>query len=314
MNNFADRLIEKIKEKDSVVCVGLDPRFEDLPSQLKQENIKKFGEGKEAVAESFLEFNKKIIDSVCDIVPVVKPQMAFYEKYGSVGVKAFEQTVNYAKKKGLLVVEDAKRNDIGSTAEAYAQGHLGKINIGSKEIEGFDVDCLTVTPYLGIDGIKPFVEECKKYGKGIFVLVKTSNKSSVDLQDLVSGNKKIYEVMAELVEKWGAETEGTTGYKSVGAVVGATFPEEAVKLRQLLPKSIFLVPGYGAQGGAAKDVVPCFNTDGLGAIVNSSRGIIFAYKDNKYSSFGENNFEKASFAAAKEMKEAISKALKETKK
>jgi orotidine-5'-phosphate decarboxylase len=307
MNNFADRLLEAIELKQNPSVVGLDPRLEQIPQFIKDDMINKFGKTFEAAAQSFIVFNKRIIDAVKDIVPAVKPQMAFYEKYLSPGVKAFEETVKYARSKGLIVVEDGKRNDIGSTAQAYAQGHLGKVGLFGDKTSSFDVDCITVNPYLGIDGIAPFIEEVKMYGKGIFVLVKTSNPSSGEFQDLESSGKKMYEIVGDLVNKWNEETVGSKGYGSVGAVIGATYPEQAVVLRKIMPKSIFLVPGYGAQGGGAKDTVPCFNPDGYGAIVNSSRGIIFAYeKENR-----ADDFDTAAQEAAVKMKDDLNKALKE---
>ena len=281
--NFADRLIDAIEKKENPTVVGLDPWFKDIPETLKKETFQRFGDSFESVGKCIFEFNTQIIDSVFELVPAVKIQMAAYEQYMEPGINAFRQTSDYARKKGLIVIEDAKRNDIGSTAQAYADGHIGEVDLFEKKSTAFGVDAVTVSPYLGSDGIKPFVENSTKYGNGIFVLVKTSNPSSSELQNLEctvegSGNKKIYEVMAELVNEWGKDTIGETGYSSIGAVVGATYPEEAVKLRKLMPNSIFLVPGYGAQGGSANDIVPCFNSDGRGAIVNSSRGIIFAYK------------------------------------
>ncbi len=309
MENFADRLLDAIEKKQNPSVVGLDPRLGQIPSFIKEEQIGKFGKTFEAAAASILAFNKKLIDSIKDIAPAVKPQMAFYENYGSAGVDAFQKTVEYARQNGLIVIEDAKRSDIGSTAEAYAKGHLGRVELFGEEVPNHDVDCITVNAFLGSDGVKPFIEAVKKYGKGIFVLAKTSNPSSGEIQDLKVGEKTIYEAMAELVNKWGEGTEGSRGYSPVGAVVGATYPEQAVTLRKIMPKSIFLVPGYGAQGGGAADTVPCFNKDGFGAIVNSSRGIIFAYQ--KGGKFGEDKFELASGEAAVEMKDSITKALKE---
>lgn len=308
MENFADRLLEAIEKKQNPSVVGLDPRLKQIPSFIKEEQVAKSGRTFEAAANSIFEFNKKIIDAVKDTVPAVKPQMAFYENYGAHGVRAFQQTVEYAKKAGLLVIEDAKRSDIGSTAQAYADGHLGRVDLFGEEKPGHDVDCMTVNAFLGTDGVQPFIDMIKKYGKGIFVLAKTSNPSSGEIQDLKTEGKTIYEVMGELVNKWGEGTEGSRGYSSVGAVVGATYPEQAVTLRKLMAKSIFLVPGYGAQGGGADDVVPSFNKDGFGAIVNSSRGIIFAYE--KSEKFKEDKFELASRQAAGDMKESITKALK----
>lgn len=261
-SHFADRLIAAIQKKGSPICVGLDPRMAQIP---------KFLCAGKSVADAIVAFNKGIIDAVHDLVPVVKPQFAFYLEHGADGVLAFEETCKYAHEKGLLVIADAKCNDIGSTAEAYANAFLG---------EGlFDCDAVTVNPYLGWDGVKPFAEVCKKRGKGIFVLVKTSNPSSGDLQDRMTEDKlRNYEVMAHLLESWGADETGKSGYSSLGAVVGATFPEEAAKLRKLMPHTYFLVPGYGAQGGKAADVRVCFNKDGLGALINSGRDIIFAWE------------------------------------
>lgn len=282
--HFADRLIEVVKRKGNPICVGLDPRLDKIPSFIKQKAL----EGKEktplaAAADALITFNKGIIDAIADIVPVVKPQAAFYEIFGAEGMRAYAETLKYAKQKGLLTIADVKRNDIGSTAEAYAQAYLGEVGVFGGEDEVvlpvFDADSITVNPYLGWDGVKPFVEESDRYGKGIFVLVKTSNRSSGDLQDLLmkDGNA-LYDVVGYLVDSWGADSVGESGYSFVGAVVGATYPEQARKLRKIMSKSIFLVPGYGAQGASAADVRPCFNADGLGAIVNNSRGIIFAYE------------------------------------
>ena len=312
MLNFADRLLDAVDEKQNPSCVGLDPRLNDLPDFIKEEAKEEHGETFEAVGSAFFKFNKGLIDTVSGLVAVVKPQIAFYEKYGQFGVKAFSDTVNYAKKKGLIVVEDAKRSDIGSTARAYSEGHLGEVDFFNGKVSNFDVDCITVNPYLGFDGISPFVGDVKNYGKGIFVLVKTSNPSSGEFQDLQTGEgKKNYEIIAENVNKWGDDSVGERGYSSVGAVVGATYPKEAVKLRELMENAIFLVPGYGAQGGKAADVVPCFNPDGYGAIVNSSRGIDFAYKKRDWR---DDRFAEAAAEAVVDMQEKISAALKEADK
>ncbi len=311
MNNYADRLLDAIEKKQNPSVVGLDPRLEQVPSFIKEDMIEKHGRTFEAAAESLLIFNKRIIDAVKDIVPAVKPQIAFYEKYIDHGLRVFVETVKYARKKGLVVIEDGKRNDIGSTAQAYSQGHLGKVDMFGEPVSAIDVDCITVNPYLGIDGIKPFIDDVKAHGKGIFVLVKTSNPSSGDFQNLKIGDKHMYEHVAGLVANWNEDTLGSRGYGSVGAVVGATYPEEAVALRKLMPKSIFLVPGYGAQGGDASGVVPNFNPDGYGAIVNSSRGIIFAYQKGNYR---EEDFDKAARDAAQDMKDKINTALKEAGK
>jgi len=304
--SFSDKLIEKIKAKGNPICVGLDPRLDKIPAFIKR---KAAYEAKDnpftAAAEAIIGFNKAIIDEVCDLVPVVKPQIAFYEIYGHEGVRAYEETLKYAKKKGLITIADAKRNDIGSTAEAYAKAFLGEVTIFEGEENEiitpiFDADAITVNGYLGVDGIKPFIEEAKKYDKGLFVLVKTSNKSSCDLQDVpLADGMSVYEFMGHLVESWGADDISDCGYNFVGAVVGATFPQQAAKLRKIMLNTIFLVPGYGAQGGTAEDVKPCFNKDGLGAIVNSSREIIFAYE--KMPEFGEAQFAKASRKACENM-------------
>jgi orotidine-5'-phosphate decarboxylase len=306
--NFADRLIEAIIKKKNPSVVGLDTDFEKIPEFLKKEYTKKYGNNFEAAAKCILEFNKRIIDATKDIVPGVKVQSAFYEQYGHEGIWAFEETVKYARKAGLIIIEDAKRNDIGNTAKAYSIAHLGKTKIMDEKISAFDVDGLTVNGYLGSDGVLPFVEEVKEYDKGIFVLVKTSNKSSGELQDLETKNgKRIYEIMADSVNIWGKNVIGKTGYSSVGAAVGATYPKEAEILRKIMTKAIFLVPGYGAQGGQAKDLIHFFNKDGCGAVVNNSRGIIFAYQ----KSGNDKEFEKEARKAAIDMKEDITKALKD---
>jgi len=295
MDNFIDRLIDSIKEKNSPIVVGLDPKLDFIPSYVI-ENYNNAG-------EAIFEFNRCLIDAVYDIVPAVKPQLAYYEMYGLDGIAAFKDTVDYAKEKDMLVIADGKRNDIGSTAEAYSKAYLG---------EGvFDVDCLTVNPYLGIDGIQPFIDDCKNNGRGIFVLAKTSNKSSGQLQDLkLEDGRTIYEVVAGLIDQWGEETVGKYGYSSVGAVVGATYPEQAVKLRQLMKKAYILVPGYGAQGGTAEDAAKNFNSDGLGAIVNASRSVMCAYKSDKWKDqFDANSFAEAARAEVLDMRDALNKAI-----
>ena len=302
---MVDKLIEKIIAMQNPTCVGLDTDFGYLPDEIKND-VTDF----EGVAKQITEFNKNIIDAVCDIVPSVKVQIAYYEMYGEYGVKAFNDTVNYAKNKGLIVIADCKRNDIGSTASCYAKAYLGETEVGGKNLNAFKADMLTVNGYLGSDGIEPFVKEIKQHDKSIFVLVKTSNPSSGEFQNLKLGSGEyVYEHMGKLVEKWGADTVGKYGYSEVGAVVGATHPEEAEHLRNLLKTTFFLIPGYGAQGGKGADLVPFFNKDGLGAIVNSSRGIIAAYKQEKYAAFGETGYADASRAAVLDMKEDIASAL-----
>lgn len=306
--NFADKLIEAVKKKGAPICVGLDPRLGQIPGFIKKEAMSGEKTPMAMAADAILEFNKGIIDAVADLVPIVKPQIAFYEIFGHEGIRAYEETLKYAKAAGLLTLADAKRNDIGSTAAAYAQAFIGEVSLfeGSDEVvmPGFDADSLTVNPYLGWDGIKPFVEECRKYGRGIFVLLKTSNPSSGDLQDLeTKDGQSVYEVMGSLIDSWGANDVGESGYSFVGAVVGATYPEQARELRKLMPNTIFLVPGYGAQGGGAEDVKPCFKEDGTGAIVNSSRGIIFAYE--KLDGFSEKEYAEAARQACLNMKEDL---------
>lgn len=275
--NAVDRLIENTIRTKNPSVIGLDPDIAKIPACYKSD--KKSKNAFEAVANVIYEFNRDIIDTVAKLVPAVKPQMAFYEKYGSYGVAAFEKTVKYAKSKGLVVIEDAKRNDIGNTAHAYADGHLGCVEMldGSQK-PSIDVDFLTVTPFLGSESLQPFIEECAKNRKGIFVLVKTSNTSSGEIQDAVTSEGiTISQGIAKYLSAQADSLSGKYGYSSVGAVVGATYPQEAEVLRKLMPKSYFLVPGYGAQGGNANDILPCFNSDGLGAIVNSSRGILYSH-------------------------------------
>lgn len=311
--NFADRLIAAVKKKGNPICVGLDPRLDLIPGFLKKKALEAGGTPTKAAAEAILEFNKGIIDAVADIVPVVKPQIAFYELFGHDGVWAYQETLKYAKSKGLITIADAKRNDIGSTAAAYARAFLGEVemfeDMGQEVVVPmFDADSLTVNAYLGWDGIKPFVEEGAKYGKGIFVLVKTSNPSGADLQDLeLKEGGRIYEVMGGLMDSWGADHVGESGYSLVGAVVGATYPAQAAALRKIMPKAIFLVPGYGAQGGGAEDVKPCFNSNGLGAVVNSSRGITFAYQ--KKDGFSEESYAEAAREAVEDMKKDLESVL-----
>lgn len=303
--HFADSLVAAVRKKGTPICVGLDPRLSQIPSFLKEEAINEKGRTLEAVAQAIVNFNKGIIDEVHDLVPVVKPQFAFYLQYGFPGIFAFEETCKYAKEKGLIVIADAKSNDIGSTAEAYANGFLGDIDVFDEMVPSpMDCDALTVNAYLGYDGIRPFIEVCKKQGKGIFVLVKTSNASSGDLQDRITEDKlRNYEVLAHFLESWGDDDVGESGYSSVGAVVGATFPAEAKKLRSIMPHTYFLVPGYGAQGGKAKDVKVCFNEDGLGALISSSRDITYAWQKSK--DFKEKDYAKAARVAVQKMREEL---------
>ena len=279
--DVVDKLIENTIRTKNPSVIGLDPDIGKIPACYK--NHAKSNHPFEAVANVIYAFNRDVIDTVADLIPGVKPQMAFYEKYGSYGVAAFEKTVAYAKSKGLIVIEDAKRNDIGNTARAYADGHLGCVELlDGSCAPSFDADFLTVTPFLGSESLHPFIDVCVKNSKGIFVLVKTSNTSSGEIQDVVTSDKMtISQSVAKYVSEQGDTFTGEHGYSAIGAVVGATYPEEAVSLRKLMPKSYFLVPGYGAQGGGAKDITPCFNEDGLGAVVNSSRGILYTHMNNE---------------------------------
>lgn len=273
-----DRLIEKIVETQNPTVVGLDPKLDYIPQYIKEKKYDKYGKTLKAAAKSIYEFNKGIIDEICDIVPAIKPQAAYYEMYGYEGVKALKKTIDYAHKKGMYVITDGKRNDIGATMEAYSAAHLGITDVDGEMIEAFGADSLTVNGYLGIDGIAPLINVCNSLDKGIFVLVKTSNKSSGELQDKLIGEKTVYAVMGDLCEEWGSAAMGKYGYSSVGAVVGATYPDQLTEMRKALPHTFFLVPGYGAQGGGAEGVAKGFDEKGLGAIVNSSRAVMCAYQ------------------------------------
>lgn len=295
-----NQLIQKIQKTKAPICVGLDPMLSYIPEHILKQSFSDFGETLEGAADAIWRFNKEIVDHTFDLIPSVKPQIAMYEQFGIEGLKVYEKTVRYCQKKGLLVIGDAKRGDIGSTSAAYATAHLGKIKVGSSICTSFHTDFLTVNPYLGTDGVKPFVDVCKAEDKGLFVLVKTSNPSSGEFQDQLVNGRPVYELVAEKVVEWGADCKDGV-YSNVGAVVGATYPEMSGILRKLMPATYFLVPGYGAQGGTAEDLKPCFNEDGLGAIVNSSRGIIAAYKQEKYAKFGAEHFAEASRQAVEDM-------------
>ena len=301
------KLVDKIVETNAPIVVGLDPMMKYLPKHLADAAFEQYGETLEGAAEAIWQYNKGIIDNIYDIVPAVKPQIAMYEQFGIEGLKAFKKTVDYCHEKGMIVIGDVKRGDIGSTSEAYAVAHLGKVNVGSKAITPFDEDFATVNPYLGSDGINPFIKVCNEQDRGIFILVKTSNPSSGEFQDQEIDGKPLYEMVAEKVASWGEELMGDS-YSYIGAVVGATYPKMGEVLRKIMPKSYILVPGYGAQGGQAKDLAPFFNEDGLGAIINSSRGIICAYKQDAYSQFGEENYADASRQAVLDMKEDLKQA------
>jgi len=304
-----NKLVDKIKKVDAPIVVGLDPMMNYIPEHITKAAFAEYGETLEGAAEAIWQYNKGIVDATYDIIPAVKPQIAMYEQFGIEGLKAFQKTVDYCKSKDLIVIGDVKRGDIGSTSQAYAIAHLGKVQVGTKKISVFNEDFATVNPYLGSDGINPFIDVCKEENKGIFILVKTSNPSSGEFQDQLVNGRPLYELVGEQVAKWG-ETHMGNDYSYVGAVVGATYPEMGKILRKLMPKTYILVPGYGAQGGTAKDLAPYFNEDGLGAIVNSSRGIIAAYKQEKYESFGALNFADASRQAVIDMVEEIRAVLK----
>ncbi len=302
------KLIDKIVNTGAPIVVGLDPKLDFVPDAIKKRCFEEKGENLDGVAEAFWQFNKEIIDNIYDVVPAVKPQIAMYEEIGIPGLIAFKKTVDYCKEKGLIVIGDIKRGDIGSTAQSYAVGHLGGVKVGDKVFKGFDEDFVTVNPYLGSDGVKPFIDICNKEDKGIFVLAKTSNPSSGEFQDRIIDGKPLYEIVGAKIREWGEEsTDGS--YSNVGAVVGATYPEMGKVLREIMPHNYILVPGYGAQGGKGKDLVNFFNKDGLGAIVNSSRGIIAAWKSDNYKQFSDGKVGEAARAAVLDMKADIAGAL-----
>ncbi len=303
-----NKLVSKIKETGAPIVAGLDPMLSYIPEQILTKAFSEYGETLEGAAEAVWQFNREIVDNICDLIPAVKPQIAMYEQFGVAGLKAFERTVKYCKEKDLVVIGDVKRGDIGSTSAAYAAAHLGKVTVGANRISAFDEDFATVNPYLGSDGVKPFIKVCQEEKKGIFVLVKTSNPSSGEFQDRLIDGRPLYEHVGEKVAEWGEECMGDS-YSYVGAVVGATYPEMGKILRKIMPKAYILVPGYGAQGGKGADLVHFFNEDGLGAIVNSSRGIIAAWQQEKYGKFGAEHFGEASRAAVLDMKADIAQAL-----
>ena len=307
-----NKLIANIKKTNAPIVVGLDPMLSYVPEQVQKKAFAEYGETLEGAAEAIWQFNKEIVEHTADLIPAVKPQIAMYEQFGVPGLAAYEKTVAYCQSKGLAVIGDIKRGDIGSTSAAYAVGHLGRVQVGSKTYSGFHEDFATVNPYLGSDGVKPFLDVCREEKKGIFILVKTSNPSSGEFQDRMVEGRPLYELVGEKVAQWGSELMGDD-YSYVGAVVGATYPEMGRTLRKIMPKSYILVPGYGAQGGRGKDLVDFFNEDGLGAIVNSSRGIIAAYKQEKYASFGAEHFGEASRQAVLDMVQDISGALEAAK-
>ena len=307
--NAIDNLIEKIKETNNPTVMGLDPRYDMIPEVVRN----KYSNDLEGISKAILEYNKELIDNTYDIIPAIKPQLAFYEMFGIEGMKAFKETCKYAKEKGMIVIADAKRGDIGSTAKGYSNAYLGETPIGEEKIEVFkNIDFLTINPYLGVDSINPFVEDCIKYDKGIFVLVKTSNPSSGELQDLkLENGKTVYEHVASLVEKWGENVRGKYGYSSVAAVVGATYPEQLKEIREKASHTYFLIPGYGAQGGKAEDIALGFDDKGLGGIVNASRSLMCAYKSDKWKEkYSEEEYGKATRAEALNMKDVLNNSIK----
>ncbi len=302
------QLIEKIQKTKAPLCVGLDPMLSYIPEHIVKRTFEEYGETLKGAAEAVWQFNKELVDHTCDLIPAVKPQIAMYEQFGIEGLIVYKRTVDYCQEKGLIVIGDVKRGDIGSTSAAYATGHLGHVVVGSRTLSGFHTEFITVNPYLGTDGVKPFVDVCSKEDRGIFVLTKTSNPSSGEFQDRLFDGRALYELVADKVVEWGSQSMDGD-YSNVGAVVGATYPEMSKVLRKLMPRNYFLVPGYGAQGGRAEDLKYCFNEDGLGAIVNSSRGIIAAYKQEKYSKFGAEHFGEASRQAVADMAADINSVL-----
>ena len=300
-----DKLVEKIKKTGAPIEVGLDPMLDYVPQFLKQKAFAEHGETLEGAAEAIWLFNKAIVDATYDLIPAVKPQIAMYEQFGIPGIISFKKTLDYCHEKDLLVIGDIKRGDIGSTSGAYATGHLGKAKVGKKEFYGFDEDFITINPYMGTDSVQPFVDVAIPEKKGMFILTKTSNPSSGEFQDRLVDGRPLYEWVAEKVVEWGNQHVGNCGYSYVGAVVGATYPEMGKVLREIMKKNFILVPGYGAQGAKGSDLVNYFNEDGLGAIVNSSRGIIAAYKQEKYAKFGPEGFAEASRQAVIDMIEDI---------
>ncbi len=295
-----NKLVEKIKKTKAPIVAGLDPMLSYIPEHILQNSYRQYGETLEGAADAVWQFNKGIIDSIYDLIPAVKPQIAMYEQFGAEGLKAFQKTVDYCHEKDLVVIGDVKRGDIGSTSAAYAAGHLGKVTVGSKTFRAFDEDFATVNPYFGSDGIQPFIDVCKEENRGLFILVKTSNPSSGEFQNRLIDGRPLYEYVGEKVAEWGAQHMGDD-YSYIGAVVGATYPEAGKIMRKVMPKAYILVPGYGAQGGKGADLVHYFNKDGLGAIVNSSRGIIAAYKQEQYARFSPQNYADASRQAVLDM-------------
>jgi orotidine-5'-phosphate decarboxylase len=310
VETFPDRLIAAIDRKGCPIAVGLDPRLDLLPPALVRTCFTQHGETHRGASRAIRDFNLHLLDAIAPHVPAVKVQVAFYEAFGPAGMEVFAETLSASRQRGLIVIADVKRGDIELTAQAYVSAYLASSLPGVRLAPGFEADAITVNPYVGGDGVLPFVSPTKSHGKGLFILVKTSNPSSGDIQNLLVDGLPLYERMASLVQRWGDGTEGKRGYQAVGAVVGATYPAEAARLRHLMPHSYFLIPGYGAQGAGAAEVRACFNADGYGALVNSSRGILYAYRQEAYRTFGEERFAEAARAAVHAMKEELAAVLR----
>ncbi len=304
-----DRLIGKIKQTQNPSVIGLDPRLSYIPDFIKEQSYEKFGHTLEGASDAILTFNKMLLDEIADVIPAIKPQIAMYERFGTSGIDCYIKTIEYAKAKDLVVIGDIKRSDIASTAEAYSDAHIGVTEVEEAKFEVFKEDFITLNPYLGIDSIEPFLNDCRQYERGLFILAKTSNPNSGEIQDLQVDGMPIYEKVGQLIAKWGEELIGTYGFSEVGAVVGATHKAQAEKLRKLMPHTFFLVPGYGAQGGSADDLSVCFNKEGVGAIVNSSRGIIAAHQSKTYSDFKDEQFAKAARQACLDMKSDLGRCI-----
>lgn len=307
MKIIIDKLIDSIKEKQSPVVMGIDPRYDFIPNFIKQ----KYENTLNGFANASIEFAKGLIDSVYDIIPAIKPQLAYFEAMGPKGLVAYQEIIEYAKSKGLIIISDAKRGDIGTTSKAYSNAFLGKTDLMKKNESVYTSDFVTVNPYMGSDSVNPFIEDCKNYDKGIFVLIKTSNKSSGELQDLkLENGKTVYEHVAGLVTNWGEELIGEHGYSSVAAVVGATYPTQLKELRELMPHTFFLIPGYGAQGGKAEDIALAFDKNGLGGIINASRSLMCAYKSDRWKDkYTEEQYGKATRAEAIRMRDELNSAI-----
>ncbi|GHU51587.1 orotidine 5'-phosphate decarboxylase [Clostridia bacterium] len=304
MDNITDVLIDKIKEKSNPAVVGLDPQLSFIPDCVKESSYKQFGKTAKGASEAIFEFNKYVIDVIAPYVPAVKPQIAMYEQFGAHGIDAFVRTVQFAKERGLVVIGDVKRGDIASTAKCYSDGHIGRVDIDGESVSVYDEDFITINPYLGYDSVEPYLSNLEKYGKGLFVLVKTSNPNSGEIQDLYTSGIAVHEKVGELVANWGKTSIGRYGYSAIGAVVGATHRTQAENLRALMPSTFFLVPGYGAQGATAEDIAVCFK-NGIGAIVNSSRGIIAAHTSRKYARFAGEFFTRSVLQAVIDMREDL---------